>query len=275
MLAVLVFLASGTRAPAQSSFLARHQSLVLATQLDQPSWATPLVTISPKIEQGFRVDFVHQSLPNGQSSWNYGGAKGLQIIPFRRVEIRLSPPPFLTHTNPRLEDGFGDMGVRAKYRIYGSPETRHNAIVTAELAATVPTGSVGNGSCCAIVTPILEVGKGVGKFAFTVDARGTLPVTSTQTLGRQVLLNQVTQFHATRLLWLETEVNTTLFRGGKNDGRQQTFLTPGVILSRIPLRRVRAGGRGLQLTVGAGEQIALTHFSTYNHSPILSARLRF
>jgi hypothetical protein len=31
----------------------------------------------------------------------------------------------------------------------------------------------------------------------------------------------------------------------------------------------------LTLTLGAGEQIALTHFNTYNHSPIFSVRLRF
>ena len=28
-------------------------------------------------------------------------------------------------------------------------------------------------------------------------------------------------------------------------------------------------------TFGAGEQIALTHFNTYNHSPIFTTRLRF
>ncbi|GAC1425232.1 MAG: hypothetical protein NVSMB62_22350 [Acidobacteriaceae bacterium] len=273
-LATLVCLASARHVTAQS-FLERHQSLVAATQRNQPSWATPLVTISPKIEQGFRTDFFRQSLPNGQSSWNYGAAKGLQIIPFPRMEIRFSPPPFLSHSNPKLEDGFGDVAMRAKYRLYGSSETDHNAIVTAELAATIPTGKSGNGSCCATLTPTLELGKGAGRFAFTVATGGTLPITGADTLGRQVLLNEATQFRATRLLWLETEFNTTLFRGGRNDGRQQTFITPGIVLSRIPLHKSSSGSRGLLLTLGVGEQIALTHFNTYNHSPIVSARLRF
>lgn len=274
-LAALVCVASAQRASAQSSFLERHQALVVATQRNQPQWATPLVTISPKVEQGFRTDFIRQSLPNGQSSWNYGAAKGLQIIPFPRMEIRLSPPPFLTHSNPKLEDGFGDIAMRAKYRLYGSSETHHNGIVTAELAATIPTGKSGNGSCCATITPTLELGKGAGRFAVTVAAGGTLPVTGVATIGRQVLLNEATQFRVTRLVWLETELNTTLFRGGRNDGRQQTFITPGVVVSRIPLLRSAAGSRGLLLTLGLGEQIALTHFSTYNHSPIVTARLRF
>ncbi|MDP9038175.1 MAG: hypothetical protein M3O02_02735 [Acidobacteriota bacterium] len=260
---------------AQGSYFERHQALVVATQLKQPSWATPLVTISPRIEQGFRADFVRQSLPNRESSWNLGGAKGLQIIPFARMEIRFSPPPFLTHSNPRLEDGFGDTAMRAKYRFYGSPESRHNAIVTGELAATLPTGKAGNGSCCATVTPTLEFGKGAGRFAFTVASGASLPITGAATLGRQVLLNEATQFHAAPLVWLEAELNATLFHGGKNDGRQQTFLTPGLVVSRIPIRHATGGNRGLALTLGLGEQIALTHFHTYNHSPILSARLRF
>jgi hypothetical protein len=99
-------------------------------------------------------------------------------------------------------------------------------------------------------------------------------------LGRQVVLNEAFQYHATgfratRLLWVETEFNTTMYRGGKNDGREQTFATPGVIVSRMQLRHDAAGGEKLALTLAAGEQIALTHFNTYNHSPIFSARLRF
>jgi hypothetical protein len=31
----------------------------------------------------------------------------------------------------------------------------------------------------------------------------------------------------------------------------------------------------LRITLAVGEQIALTHFNTYNHSPIFSARVRF
>ena len=80
----------------------------------------------------------------------------------------------------------------------------------------------------------------------------------------------------TQLLWFETEFNSTFYKGGSNDGKQQTFTTPGVIVSRIPLIRGSTGARDvLALTLGAGEQIALTHFNTYNHSPIFTGRLRF
>jgi len=75
-------------------------------------------------------------------------------------------------------------------------------------------------------------------------------------------------------VWVETEINSTFYFGGSNDGKQQTFATPGVIVSRIPLKRNNGAVR-LALTLAAGEQIALTHFNTYNHSPIFSVRFRF
>lgn len=244
--------------------------------MQQPQWATPLVTVSPKIEEGFRTDFIRQSLPNHHSTWNLGNAKGLQIVPFPRLELRFSPPPFFIHSDPAVKDGFGDVALRAKYRLYSSPSEQRNAIVTAELTTSVPTGKNGNGSCCAILAPSIEVGKGWRNLAATVFAGGSLPVTGAATLGRQVVLNEAVQYHASKLVWIETEVNSTLFHGGKNDGKQQTFLTPGVVVSRIDLRRNKSSGAAtLLFTVGAGEQIALTRFNTYNHAPVLTARFRF
>ena len=184
-------------------------------------------------------------------------------------------PPFLTHTNPRVdEDGFGDVAFRMKFRVYGSSEDHRNAIVTALLGASVPTGKSGNGSCCAILSPTLEADKGFGKVDFVTSLGGTLPVSNVAKLGRQIVWNSVAQYHVTKLLWTEAEINSTFYLGGSNDGKQQTFATPGVLISRIPLNG-SGGVVRLTLTLGAGEQIALTHFNTYNHSPIYSARFRF
>lgn len=273
--AALVLLGAGT-ARAQDGWFARYQARVAAAQVNQPRWATPLVTVSPRIEQGFRTDFTRQSLASGRTSWNYGGAKGLQFIPLPRVEIRLSPPPFFTHSSPKVEDGFGDVAFRAKYRMYGSNEEHHNAITTFDFAASVPTGKSGNGSCCAVLTPALEVGKGFGGLAVTTSIGGTLPVTNAKGLGRQIAWNTAAEYRATRFVWVDVEVNATYFRGGRNDGKEQTFMTPGVIVSRLPLIH-RQGARGdvLAITLGLGEQIALTHWNTYNHAPIATARLRF
>ncbi len=268
-------LAAG-RAFSQDGLISRYQARLAATQVEQPHWATPLVTPSPRVEQGFRTDFVRQSGSGGQTVWNFGNTKGLQVVPFRRVELRISPPPFLAHSDARVEDGFGDFAVRLKYRLYGSSEKHRNAIVTGLLGASLPTGKSGNGGCCAILTPTLEAGKGIGRFALTTGLGGTLPMSNGEKLGRQIVLNSALQYHATKLVWVEAELNSTFYKGGKNDGKEQTFATPGLIVSRIPLVR-SSGGKDpvLLLSLGVGEQIALTHFNTYNHSPIMSVRLRF
>jgi hypothetical protein len=270
----LVFVLGTVRLPAQSGWIDRYEARLAATLAEQPHWATPLVTTNPRVEEDIRTDFVRQSLAGGQQSWNYGNTKGLQVVPFRRVELRFSPPPFLTHTSPRVEDGFGDVAFRAKVRVYGSNEDHHNAIVTALLGASVPTGKSGNGSCCAILSPTLEAGKGWGRADVVTSLGGSLPVSNVAKLGRQIVWNTVAQLHVTTLLWVEAETNSTFYCGGSNDGKQQTFATPGVIVSRIPLKR-SGGVVRLALTLAAGEQIALTHFNTYNHSPIFSVRFRF
>ena len=275
ILAMILYLGP-VLASAQSGFFHRYQARVAATQANQPRWATPLVTINARLEQQFRTDFVRQTSPTGQNTWNLGGTKGFQFIPLPRIEIRFSPPPFLMHYNGKGIDGFGDTAFRGKYRIYGSNELHHNAILTAILGATVPTGKNGNGSCCAILTPTLDMGKGYGNLAVMTSIGGTLPASNTAKLGRSIVWNNSLQYHLTRLIWLQTEFNSTFYRGGPNDGKQQTFITPDILFSRIPLIHGAAGQPDvLGLTIGGGEQIALTHFHTYNHSPVLTLRLRF
>jgi hypothetical protein len=271
--ACLFLLLGAASADAQTGWFKGYEARLAATLAEQPHWATPLVTTNPRVEEDIRTDFVRESLPGGQQSWNYGNTKGLQVVPFRRIELRVSPPPFLTHMNPKLEDGFGDVAFRAKVRLYGSNEEHRNAIVTALLGASVPTGKSGNGSCCAILTPTLEAGKGFGRADVVTSLGGSLPVSNTTKLGRQIVWNNAVQYHGPGLVWAEMEINSTFYFGGSNDGKQQTFATPGLIVSRIPLKR--SNGVRLALTLAAGEQIALTHFSTYNHSPIFSVRFRF
>lgn len=265
-----------TSASAQTGFLARYQARVAASLAEQPHWATPLVTVNVRLEQQVRTDFLRQTATSGQQTWNLGATKGFQTIPFRRVEIRISPPPFLMHYNGKAIDGFGDMAFRGKYRLYASNEQHHNAIVTAVLGASIPTGKNANGSCCAILTPTLDMGKGYRDLALMTSIGGTLPVSNTAKLGRSIVWNSCLQYHATRMIFLESEFNSTFFQGGPNDGKQQTFITPDILISRIPLIRGAPGQADpLGLTIGAGEQIALSHFHTYNHSPVFTLRVRF
>ena len=55
--------------------------MVSASQAAQPRWMTPLVTVTPRLEQEFHWDFYSQqqgtgSQGNGQHFYNYGGPGG-------------------------------------------------------------------------------------------------------------------------------------------------------------------------------------------------------
>ena len=278
----VVFCALGCAvvAHAQGSFWARWQARASATQAAQPHWITPLVLVTPRLEQEFRTDFVHQYNTKGQYQWTYDNGKGLELIPERHTEILVNLPPFIHHGNG-AKDGFGDLSFVAKERLFSRNEEGGNAIVTFSLGGTTPTGKNGNGSCCAVVTPTLAVGKGFGRLALESTAGGSLPVTNADRLGHTIAWNNAIQYRAMktgigRLFWPEVEFNSSFFKGGSNDGKAMTFITPGMVIGRIPLMHNAQGLPGrLGLTFGAGEQIALTKFRTYNHATVITARIPF
>ena len=77
--------------------------MVSASQAAQPSWMTPLVTVTPRLEQEFRYDQYDQkngtgSQGNGQRLINYGGPGGarVELIPSYDWEVILAPPPYVT-----------------------------------------------------------------------------------------------------------------------------------------------------------------------------------
>jgi len=273
--------AQTSAAPGPDSFIAKYQARVTATQNEQPHWITPLVTVTPRLEQEFRTDFVRQTNTKLFDTWNYGNSKGLELIPLRRVELLFNLPPFFDHSQPGVKDGFGDLSFNSKFRILARNEEHGNAIVTMFLAATVPTGKDANGSCCAVVTPTLAAGKGFGLLALTSTLGGSLPVTNATGLGHTTTWNNVAQYRlartgTARLFWPELEFNSSFYSGGANDGKIATFATPGIVIGRMPLSHDASGKPGrLGLTFGAGEQIALTHFHTYNHGIVLTVRVPF
>ncbi len=262
------------------AFLARWQARASETQSRQPHWVTPLVTVTPRLEQEFRTDFVHYYNNSRYPIWNYGNGKGLELIPEKHTELLINLPPFFDRHNG-ASDGFGDVSFLLKERVFSRNEESGNAIVTLFLGASVPTGKNGNGSCCAQVTPTLAVGKGFGNLALTSTAGGSLPITNVTGLGHSITWNTVAQYHVRKtgfahLLWPEIESNATFNKGGPNDGKNQELITPGIVFGRIALRH-DAQGRPARLgfTLGAGEQIALTHYHAANHYTVLTFRVPF
>ena len=233
----------------QASTLIRdYQARVSAAQSEQPHWVTPLVTVTPRLEQEVRSDFVHQYNTKGFTIWNYGNGKALELIPERHTELIFNVPPFFNRSNG-ASDGFGDASFLAKYRFYSRNEEHGNAIVTAFVAGSIPTGKNANGSCCAIVTPTLAVGKGFGQLALTSTAGGSLPASNAKGLGHTITWNSTVQYCVAktglaRFFWPEAEINSSFYKGGLNDGKIATFVTPGLIVGRIPLTHDASGKPG-------------------------------
>jgi hypothetical protein len=259
--------------PSQGStngFLRNWFTMVGETQAEQPHWATPVATVTPRLEQEFRFDLSRQVQPDGTTVLeNFDGSKGLEFIPQRHVEILINLPPYLARSEKRVPDGFGDVSFVMKYRILSANEQHGNYILAAFLGGSIPTGSYTNGTKEATITPTLAAGKGWGNFDAITTFGAILPIAETSLIGRQIVWNTTFQYRVLRKIWPEVEINSTFFSDGPNNGKKQAFVTPGFVLGKFPI------WHRLGLTIGTGVQIAATQFHTYNHRYILTVRIPF
>jgi hypothetical protein len=78
---------------AQTSWTVPWLANVTKTQSQQPHWITPVVLVTPRLEQEVRTDFVRRLLRKGQQDWNYENGKGLEVIPQSHIELLFNLPP--------------------------------------------------------------------------------------------------------------------------------------------------------------------------------------
>lgn len=268
-LLVLAFLIAASSRLFAQSWLDDYFKRVAEQQAEQPHWITPVFTVTPRLEQEIRYDIFWQGHADGTTTENYGGSKGLELIPAKNVEVIIGIPPYLVHNQPNVKNGWGDETFLVKYRFLSKNEERGNYILTAFLGAAVPTGTYKNGAPYAVITPTLALGKGWGNFDIVTTAGIQLPTSESQRLGQPVIWNLTGQYRVLRRVWPELEMNSTFYHNGPNAGKEQIFLAPGVVFGKFPIWR-RMGA-----TFGVGVQIATTHFHTYNHGWILTTRLPF
>jgi opacity protein-like surface antigen len=161
--------------------------------------------------------------------------------------------------------------VLLKYRLLSANEESENYIVTAFLGFTFPTGSVHNTSDHTVIAPTIAFGKGWGDF----DLQGTLGMSIPDNgaarpgPGTPILGNLAFQYRLFRYFWPEVEVNYTYWPNGDRHGDQQAFVTPGLVIGKIPI------WKRLGITVGAGFQVAVTKNATYHNASIVSVRFPF
>jgi hypothetical protein len=254
---------------AQGGYLSDWFERVDKTKDEQPHWVTPVATTTPRLEEEYRYDQFWQVNAKGVTTNNYDGGKGLELIPCEKIEVIFNVPPYIAHNNPAVKDGWGDVAFLVKYRLLSANEQRGNYILTAFFGLSYPTGQFSNGAPHPVITPTISYGKGFGNFDVQGTAGVQLPTADTSTLGRAVAWNNAFQYRVFRKIWPEVELNSTFFQDGKNDGRTQNFVTPGLLLGRF-----RLAGR-VGFTFGGGYQIATTHFHTTNHNAILTVRFPF
>jgi hypothetical protein len=250
------------------SFLEDRLQVAAHADAEQPYWIAPLFTTTPRLLEQLRFDIATQP-KKGFETTNFGGGKGLELIPYRNTEILISIPPYVTHDKPGVQDGIGDMSFLLKYRVASGNEESGNYLVTAFLGASVPTGTCSNGTTAAILTPTLAAGKGWGDFDFQTTFGISLPTGHMDTLGTPLANNVAFQYRILRKFWPEVEVNSTFWRNGSQAGEKQVFLSPGLIAGKFHV------WRGLGCTLGGGVQIPVTHFHAVDRTYLTSLRFPF
>jgi hypothetical protein len=251
---------------------------VTEIQSEQPGWMTPLVTVTPRLQEQLRYDQLWQSQPNGIATDNFGGSRGLELIPWYNIEVILGIPPWLAHngaiqhptkTSKPPTDGWGDETFLVKYRLLTANAEHGDYIVTAFMGFSAPTGDDGNSSGHALFTPTLAFGKGLRNFDLQSTVGVTVPNGGLGRLGMPVAYNTAFQYRIMKFLWPEFEVNYTWWPDGQRKGQSQVYLTSGVILGTIPIHD-RIG-----VIIGSGYQVAVTKQPASNHAVILTARIPF
>lgn len=240
----------------------------------QPHWMTPIVTVTPRLEQEFRYDQSWQERPKSVDLTSYGGGKGLEVIPTADTELIIGAPAYQTRTNPKGQvSGWADESLLLKYRFAAANEEQGNYIVTGFMGVSLPSGGSTFTNHDTIVTPTIAAGKGWGTreagFAIQSTLGISIPTGDRRTLGVPTVWNTAFQLHVFGKFWPEIETSYTYFKDGPNDGKNQLAVTAGIVLGRFELTK------RVKLIVGGGYQKAVSSFYTFNHTWLMTARAAF
>jgi hypothetical protein len=280
-----------TPPPAVESWL----DMVSATQAAQPNWMTPLVTVTPRLEQELRADLYDQqngagSQGNGQRIVNYGGPGGFRVefIPAYNIELIVAVPPYETASGPKGDaQGWGDYPLfLAKYRFLSANRDNGDYIVTGFFQMTDALGTNGKISNHVLTAqPTLAAGKGWGDFDIQStlsvqvpvagrDSPGSTAEDNMTAFGDPILWNTTFQYHFMQYFWPELEVNYEYWPNGEHVGLNQVLLTPGIIFGRFKIGQ-DTPTRPINLIFGAGYQIALTANPVVKNNFVATVRITF
>jgi hypothetical protein len=119
-----------------SGFIANWLNTANQAQAMQPHWMTPLVTVTPRLEQEIRYDQYWEKRGNGSDLDIFDAGKGLELIPTLTNEILINPPAYQEKVNvgKPVSGWLDDQFLVVKQRLLTANEQEGNYIVTAFLA---------------------------------------------------------------------------------------------------------------------------------------------
>jgi hypothetical protein len=252
----------------QDDWVSRWLRTVDKARAEQPHYVAPLITTHVLLVQQFRFDSFFQQAA-GIWTEEYGGGKGLEIIPNTRMEVQVGIPPYFRHEASTQPDGFGDVSIFVKFRAFSAPEGKGDYFLGFFLGGVFPSATPPNGLGHTVWSPTIAAAKGWGFFDVQSTLSGNLPQSGISVLGRQILLNNAFQFKVANIFWPEVETNSTFFVDGPLSGNKETFLTPGLITGPFQI------AERLHFAAGLGVQIAASHFHRYDHRLIWTMRFPF
>jgi hypothetical protein len=267
------FAQTTTAQTTNTNFFSAWENRVRATLARQPSYPIPVIAPSAQMVQLFRFDYVHEYTPTRTATDIFTNGKGLNLIPWANTEIDIDLPPYIQHHNPKVIDGAGDFSFVVKFRPFASPDKHHAYSIGGQVAVSVPTGSYKNGALVSTITPTVMGGKGFGPFAIQSTIGAILPKSDASTIGRTITWNTTLQARVAKIFWPEIEFNSNYYHEGPNNGKNQTFVSPGFMVSKINFRHTP--GNRLALIFGSGFQVATSTFHTYNHAYVFTSRFAF
>jgi hypothetical protein len=262
------------------AFLADWDALVDRARASQPSWSSPLITTTSTLEQRARFDTSLQHAGTGANTTVLDGGKGIDLIVADTTEIQIALAPYDIRTTPKNKSNFSGFGdwpfFRIKERLFSSPADQDDYVVSAWVQTQASTGIAALSSDAFSILPTVGFGKGFDRLVFQGTIGAVIPTNYETKLGNQIAGNLAVQYHLDDILWPQWEVNWTHWVDGQRDDKDQVFMTPGLVVGRIPL------AERLKLTAGLGYQFAVSpHYQpspllpSYNHAWVFTTRLNF
>src|SRR6266403_2370557 len=260
---------SGSNSHQQDDWVHSWMRKVDEARASQPHFVSPIVTTHVMLVQQYRYDMSWQQDPSGATvTSNYGGSRGLEIIPARRLEVGIFPPGYLVHQS-NIPDGFGDLSWQVKFRAFSATEGKGDYFVGFFLGGSFATGTPPNGQGHSVLSPTFAAAKGIGPWDIQTTIGANPPASGANTLGRTIFFNTAVDYKIRGKIWPMLEQNSTFWSGGVLAGKKQVFLTPALVLGGFPI------AERLHMSFGAGVQIAVSQFHQYNHRWIVSVRFPF